>query len=518
MEASSELLSVRQLLALKAANPDIFYQVLLRLTNSQLTRLCQKDPKNRFCNNPEFWQGLWRARNREEPPKLTWQELREKYRDANRFESLVEEIADNPEMSQKLHSLVFSQYNGTGQETPEDYQKQIDQNFEKHWDRDRIRQILTKTYQRRGDEPPFLEYFRPLLETAFYFENEELLIYLAKHPAVRLAQFSEFIFDKSSEKEDQAAVQWMVQTFKKIKNLASLPLFQEMSLSEAVNFESVAKDCSGDFIRAFFERMDEAQKYEQIAAFLMSRGSIRKLQGQDECAGIKEALAEAILSLSDQNLVKIRNHKVIQAGPFQAELVRPEEVEKLLTDPSSRKEFIQALLLRWDIDRVSLLRELMETNQWPAFRQILAAMAELNLTGKETKENRENEEYQADLYQLYRDFVAGRYDRHQAGIHTWLDSGHVADDVNYDIFFLQALSGPYFAKAVLNFFQDHGSFFIKTLHYPYEDRSQRGFSYPAFENWPNTRALSEDEIEEIFDKLRKIDSRKAKIFQDFFSS
>lgn len=172
--------------------------------------------------------------------------------------------------------------------------------------------------------------------------------------------------------------------------------------------------------------------------------------------------------------------------------LQPEEVEALLIKPYQDPELIKRLLVEWEIDRVDLLRELMEKNQWESFYQILQAIAAI------TPSEDYNREYQKKLYQLFSDFLSERVRRRQKKIYVWTPFRR-DDERMVEILFLKSLKRKYLLEGLKKSFS--GDLGIGGL-----------FSYPKWKY-----DLSPSQIKELIDHVREKDPTQADLIQEVYA-
>ena len=166
-----EKVAVPQLLTLRKANADLFYAIVRKLTNKQLDELCRQDIQYKFCEDKVFWEQLWYRRNKTAPPVGTLKQIRRAYEEENLLESLVEEISQDKALGRELHRAVYkadqtadSPYADLimGEEILTDdeetqnrlaeFDAAVEEDFQRHWTRDRIREVLTLTTEVENQE------------------------------------------------------------------------------------------------------------------------------------------------------------------------------------------------------------------------------------------------------------------------------------------------------------------------------------------------------------------------------
>lgn len=80
------------LLRIKGKNPDLFYSIIAELDNDDLTQLCSYSKAfGKFCEDPEFWNSLWRIKFKGTPPDNS----KRKYLDHNMVYGLADFLYRN---------------------------------------------------------------------------------------------------------------------------------------------------------------------------------------------------------------------------------------------------------------------------------------------------------------------------------------------------------------------------------------------------------------------------------------
>lgn len=433
--------TVADLLNLRRAAPDLFYRTLTSLTNSQLRGLCQRDKKNQFCDNLEFWQKLWREKFQVEPPAISLLLLRRNYEEANLLDSLVEDIYQDSELAYQLQKNVRAiDWN---EEHKEDDYEDLDQfaaeeevyiNDEfKKMSRDQIKRILTISsaqkmaeeegqieIPRRGDEK--LHYADPIVRTALQRDNPDLLrYYFLVTPEIVL-----YITGIIQEYENKS--KFVNEVLTSLEPLARLPFIRNSHLYLLYQF------CKPKIIRAFFDSNRE-DKIKELS--MMFNTSFLK-PNLEKCPNTTAALAEGIRNMGKE-AYPVKETLERWYNPFLDQVLIAEDIEPLLME-TMRNNIRIKLLSDWDVDRVGLLRELMEKKNWYAFQNILRAIVSLS--------EDYDEKYQKELWELFRDFHEGRLDRFSKRNLIWDGSNIVEGELLMETLLLEALRGKYFLKGL----------------------------------------------------------------------
>lgn len=475
LPASSNLAYLFQI---RASKPDLFYQILTKLTNTQLEKLCladQKDPKKKgFCQRKLFWENLWRSRFANQPPEGNLKQLRQAYLEANLLESLVEEIASDLALSLALHEVVFqikheidSEYenedtdlNYLVQKARREYVEAQEKDFRKNWNRQAIRRTL---------EDPEIN----LLSFALKFSNPNLIKYSLLNQA-RLGDL--YLNTLSHEKLINSALD-------DLEPITRLPLVREAKLDDILRRRTTLQN---RILLAFLQRYPN-----QIKTFLEKYLDYYEYEKQ-----FLKGLGEIITTLPEEEIETYRKSPAIQKSLLRFYLLRPEEVEPTLIE-SRNETLIKILLQEYDIDLGGLLSELMDRGLWIALKRILLASS--------TLKKEYDPEYQAGLYSFYLDFLDQRNERKETDIDIWGNSDRYSDsgDYNMETIILESLQGPYLFKALQKSLSDS--------HFPLD------YLQELLEN-QNFFILEEAQVESLIRQLEKQNPRRAKKFRSMLPS
>jgi hypothetical protein len=381
-------------------------------------------------------------------------QIRRAYEEENLLESLVEEIDQDKDLGRELHRAVFIADQTADPEYFDlvkgdemlvddetrnrlaEFDAVIENDFRRHWTRDRIREVLTQLAETEIALPD-LVYSDEILETAFRQENEELLRYLLLHMNYFTSYSGLFnIHNPIRFKMIQRVLQ-------SLRPLSRLSAIKNSSLPYTLRFAFEIEECNRDLAQAWFaaHRGDTNKNiYQEIILAINDSFLLGKIQ---KCPAISQAITQALLEIPEKYRKDIKEWRVFRNSPLYLDVLEPEEIESLLIQPNQRPEIIEKLLTDWQVDRVGLLRELMEDDNWPAFKQILMALKYVS------RKEEYNENFQRQLYELYSDFLAGRLRRKRKQIHIWGPlSKWAAGEYNMETHFLEIFRRKYLLRAL----------------------------------------------------------------------